>query len=71
MKYLNYYLDPLLNNYSNGMYASKLFPGVFFNKPIEFHTEKSADFLDKKKNVNDGLSRAFEYYSSFFTNNAE
>ena len=48
------------------MYASKLFPGVFFNKPIDlsFHKEKSADFT-KKKNANDGLSRAFEYYSSF------
>ena len=49
------------------MYASKLFPGVFFNKPIDlsFHKEKSADFT-KNKNANDGLSRAFEYYSSFF-----
>ena len=59
--------DIKINNFENGMYASKLFPGVFFNKPIDlsFHKEKSADFT-KKKNANDGLSRAFEYYSSYY-----
>ena len=59
------------DNMNNGMYASKLFPGVFFSKPIELdlHKEKSEDFaLNKRKKYNEGLSRAYEYYSSFFNN---
>lgn len=62
----SYYYDNVMNN---GMYPSKLFPGVFFSKPIELelHKEKSEDFaLNKRKNYNEGLSRAYEYYSSFF-----
>lgn len=64
----NFYYD---NTMSNGMYPSKLFPGVFFSKPIELniHKEKSDDFsMNKRMNINEGLSRAYEYYSSFFNN---